>query len=46
MHATQLKKRNNLKTGKKWAEDLCRYFSEEDTDGQQPHGKVLSIANF
>ena len=42
-HTTHyLKKQSN----QKWAEDLNRYFSKEDTDGQQIQEKMLNIANY
>jgi len=34
-------KRNN--PIKKWAEDMNRYFSKDDTDGQQTHEKMLNF---
>ena len=30
---------------KKWAEDLHRYFSKEDMDGQQVHKKIFNTDN-
>ena len=30
----------------KWAEDLNRHFSKEDTDGQKAHEKMLNITNY
>ena len=39
-----MKKTNN--PTKKWAEDLNRHFSKEDTDDQQTHEKMLNSANY
>jgi len=36
---------SNEQTIKKWAEDLNRHFSKEETYGQEAHEKMLSIAN-
>ena len=39
-----IKKTNN--PIKKWAEDLNRHFSNENTDGQEAHEKMLNITNY
>ena len=43
-HAALCQKQNN--PVEKWAEDLNRHLSEEDTDSQKAHEKMLNIANY
>ena len=40
---------NSIKTNnslKKWAVELYRRFSKEDTDGQEAHEKMFNITNY
>ena len=37
---------NNKQPDLKWAEDLNRYFSKEDTEGQEAHEKMFDVTDY